>query len=264
MHDAVCHDALGYLPEPGDETYATLDAQGVLTSWSPGAQRLLGYTADEVRGRRASDLLYTRASASRLVERCRPKETASLSQTVLRHRDGSPVEVGMWVHPLVSTSGEPLRLIQAYSSDAMRRRNLDLPLLNGLFTESPFHIDVFDTQLHFVAQNARRLKGFRDRDVFGRTLREVAPAGLLDMDAFEARQREVLATGEALVGTEVHAGTPDDPDGSSLFGDDRSAARRLRGSDRTGTRGVRDNRASPGPGEVGACQRRKLEDRRHA
>ncbi|MEU9116567.1 SpoIIE family protein phosphatase [Streptomyces sp. NPDC048483] len=211
MRDAMFHDALDDLPESGDEVYATVDARGVLTSWSSGAQRLLGYTAEDVRGHEGADLLYTRSDAARLAERSRAQRTVVLGQVVLRHRDGGPVEVGMWAHPLATTSGEPYWLLRAESADAVRRKTLGRALLRGLFTESPFHIDVFDTELHFVAQNARRLKGFRSQDFLGRSMREVAPAGMLDMAAFEARQRRVLATGEALVATEVHARTPDSP-----------------------------------------------------
>ncbi|MFI9047419.1 SpoIIE family protein phosphatase [Streptomyces sp. NPDC053427] len=217
MRDAMFHDALDDLPESGDEVYAAVDARGVLTSWSSGAQRLLGYTAADVRGHEAADLLYTRSDATRLAERSRAQRTAVLDQVILRHRDGGPVEVGMWAHPLVTTSDEPYWLLRAESADAVRRKNLGRALLRGLFTESPFHIDVFDTELRFVAQNARRLKGFRSRDFLGRSMREVAPAGMLDMAAFEARQRQVLVTGEALVATEVHARNPDAPVRDQVF-----------------------------------------------
>ncbi|KOV58222.1 hypothetical protein ADK64_37280 [Streptomyces sp. MMG1121] len=211
------HDALEDLSESGDEAYASVDARGLLTSWSSGAQRLLGYTTEELRGWHANDLLYAHTDATRIAERARAQRTAVLGQVVLRHRDGRPVEVGMWAHPLVTTSGEPYWLLQAQSADAVRRRNLGRALLRGLFTESPFHIDVFDTDLRFVAQNARRLEGFRDRDFLGRPMRDVAPVGMLDMAEFEERQRQVLTTGEALVATEVIARPPDDPDRHQVF-----------------------------------------------
>ncbi|MER6997723.1 SpoIIE family protein phosphatase [Streptomyces sp. NPDC000410] len=222
MHDAMFH---GALPESGGEASATMDAHGVLTSWSPGAQRLLGYAADEVCGRPGADLVYTRADAARLMERCEARATArgtapqaaSLGQTVLRHRDGSRVEVGMWVSPLVTAARDSHWLVQVESADTVRRKSLGRALLRGLFTESPFHIDVFDTHLRFVAQNARRLRDFPDEDFFGRTMREVAPPGVLDMAALEDRQRQVLATGVALVATEVHARTPEDPDRPLAF-----------------------------------------------
>ncbi|MFJ9413339.1 SpoIIE family protein phosphatase [Streptomyces sp. NPDC101227] len=202
MHDAR-FDTLGDLPEPGGEAYATVDQRGVLASWSAGAQRLLGYLADEIRGRHIRELLYERADGARLVARCRATETPFIGQAALRHRDGSRVDVGMWAHLLEPAGGEPCWLIRAEHAADVRRQSLGRALLRGLFTESPFHIDVFDTQLHFIAQNARRLKNFADHDFVGRTMRDVAPAGIMDMETFDARQRQVLDTGEALVATEV-------------------------------------------------------------
>ncbi|ANP50491.1 SpoIIE family protein phosphatase [Streptomyces griseochromogenes] len=217
MSDAPFHDALDNLPEEEAEAYATLDANCVVTSWSPGAQQLLGYAADEIRGQHGTDLLHAQSDAARLTERCRAGETTALCRVSLRHRDGSRVEAALWAQPLVPTTGERQWLIRAQSADAVRRQNLGRALLRGLFTESPFHIDVFDAQLRFVAQNARRLKGFRDQDVIGRTMRDVAPAGVLDMAAFEARQQQVLATGEALVATEVRARDSEAPHRDQAF-----------------------------------------------
>ncbi|MEU1407452.1 SpoIIE family protein phosphatase [Streptomyces sp. NPDC005728] len=217
MRDTPFHDALDNLPEAEVEAYATVDANGAVTSWSPGAQQLLGYTADEIRGQHGTDLLYARSDAARLAQRCQAGETAALGRVSLRHRDGSRVEAALRAQPLVPTTGEPQWLILAQSADAVRRQNLGRALLRGLFTESPFHIDVFDAQLRFVAQNARRLKGFRDQDIIGRTMREVAPPGVLDMAAFEARQRQVLATGEALVATEVGARDSEVPHRDQAF-----------------------------------------------
>ncbi|WP_143684164.1 PAS domain-containing protein, partial [Streptomyces diastatochromogenes] len=172
MRDAPFHDALDNLPEAEVEAYVTVDADGAVTSWSPGAQQLLGYAADEIRGQHGTDLLYEQSDAARLAERCRAGQAATLGRVSLRHRDGRQVEAVLRAQPLVPTTGEPQWLVLAQSADAVRRQNLGRALLRGLFTESPFHIDVFDAQLRFVAQNARRLTGFRDQDVIGRTMRE--------------------------------------------------------------------------------------------
>ncbi|AJT69996.1 hypothetical protein T261_8403 [Streptomyces lydicus] len=206
----------GDLAASRDEAYAVVGAGGVVTSWSPGAERLLGYTADDVLGLRGTGLLQDEADASRLVERCRAGEPL-LGQMALRHRDGSRVEVALHAQRLMSADGELQWLIRANSADVVRQQNLGRALLRGLFTESPFHIDVFDARLRYVAQNARRVKGFAYRDFVGRAMREVAPVGVFDIDDFEARQRRVLATGEALVANEVHARDPEDPDRYRAF-----------------------------------------------
>jgi PAS domain S-box-containing protein len=214
MHDPVFHDASGVLSEPDDDAYAVLDVHGVLLSWSPGAERLLGYTAQEVQGWRGTDLLHNRSDAAGLVARCGLDEVIQLGQAVLRHRRGHGIEVALQARPLESTPGDRQWLIRVTNAEATRRQELGDALLRGLFTESPFLIDVFDRQLRFVAQNAaqRRTTGFVATEFTGRTMSEVAPPGLLDMAALEARQRQVLESGEAQIQTEVRGRTPDDPD----------------------------------------------------
>ncbi|MFJ3202296.1 SpoIIE family protein phosphatase [Streptomyces sp. NPDC086989] len=199
MQDPVFQDASGGPAEPGDETYALLDSRGVVIGWGPGAERLLGYTAREVHGLRGADLLLARPDTGR---------------TVLRHRSGRGVEVALHARPMVSTTGDRQWLIQATDVGATRRHELSEALIRGLFTESPFLIDVFDTQLRFIAQNdaLRRGGGFANEEFIGRTMSEVAPSDLLDMAALEARQRRVLETGEALVHTEVRGLLRGDPD----------------------------------------------------
>ncbi|MEU9375324.1 SpoIIE family protein phosphatase [Streptomyces sp. NPDC048255] len=220
MHDGLfrdASDASGLSGEPGDETseaYALLDVHGVVIGLSPGAESLLGRTAEEVRGRRGADLLYTRSDAAALVGRCEPGAVVDLGRAVLRHSSGQPVEVTLQVRPMATTGGDQQWLILARDSAGRRRHELGEALLRGLFTESPVVIDVFDTELRFLAQNdaQRRTGTFGSQECTGRTMAEVAPPGLLDLEAFEARQRHVLETGEALIATEVRGRTPDDPD----------------------------------------------------
>ncbi|MHA6765533.1 SpoIIE family protein phosphatase [Streptacidiphilus sp. PAMC 29251] len=124
----------------------------------------------------------------------------------------------LWTRSLGSAGAGPPWLISAEAADDVRRRDLASALLRGLFTESPFLIDVFDTRLRFVAQNkAQRYATGFPGDFHGRTMREIAPAGLMDLEALEARQRQVLDTGRALVGSEVHGRIPDDPDRDHIW-----------------------------------------------
>lgn len=216
MEDPVRDAGAGLLAEPGDEAYAVVDDHGALIAWSPGAERLLGYTAQEVRGRRGADLLEGGPAAAGPAARCGAggAEVVRLGAVVLRHRSGHSVEAVLQVRRLVSTAGDGRWLVQASDAGSARRRELGAALVRGLFTESPFDIDVFDTELRFLAQNAgrRRAGWFAGKDFTGHTMAEVAPPGLLDTGAFEARQRQVLESGEALVQSEVRGRLPADPD----------------------------------------------------
>ncbi|MFG2292815.1 SpoIIE family protein phosphatase [Streptomyces sp. NPDC048603] len=213
MHDPLFHDPSGVFTESGDETYALMDVHGVLLGLGPGAEALLGWSAEELRGRRAADLLYTRSDAAGIMARCGTDPVAELGPAVLRHRTGHPVDVTLRARPMMATGGDRQWLVQIVESGAARRRELGDALLRGMFTDSPAVIDVFDTELRFLAQNAaqRSTGTFAGVDFTGRTMAEVAPDGLLDLDAFEARQRHVLETGEAQIAEEVHGRTPADP-----------------------------------------------------
>lgn len=212
---AVLPDAPDDSPVRGD-AYAVLDDRGAIVSWSPGAQRLLGHTAARVLGTPAARLLHSAADAARILERRRDDRSVVLGVAGLRHLDGHRVDVALWAHPL-ALAGRQYWLLQVEDAETVRRSDLRDAVLQGVFTESPFIIDVFDRDLRFLAQNdsRKRVSGFGE--VVGRTMREAAPPGLLDMDGLESRQRQVLATGKALIGTEVRGRDPRDPDRDTVW-----------------------------------------------
>ncbi|MEV5847040.1 SpoIIE family protein phosphatase [Streptomyces sp. NPDC051985] len=202
MHD-ITFDGRGELPEPGGEAEVLLDARARVAAWGPGAERLLGHPAREVLGRRADALLHDPADAADLARRW--EEGLRRGTVALRRRDGQPLRAEVWARPLTSADGERQWLVQAVGTETFRIYEYGRALLKGLFTDTPFHIDLFDTRLRFIGQNLteRRAGVFRESEYSGHTMREMAPPGLLDFDALELRQRQVLESGEALIDTEV-------------------------------------------------------------
>ncbi|MFJ9562399.1 SpoIIE family protein phosphatase [Streptomyces fuscichromogenes] len=210
----ITFDGRGELPDPGGEAEVLLDAQGRLAAWGPGAEELLGRPVRELLGRPAHELLHDPADAAHLLRRW--AAGVRRERLVLRGHAGNPVEVQVWARSLTTADGEVRWLVQATDAESYRTYEFGRALLQGLFTDIPFHIDLFDTRLRFIAQNLgrRRAGVFRETGYTGHTMREMAPPGLLDLDALEERQRRVLETGEALLDTEVVGrpvpGSPDD------------------------------------------------------
>ncbi|MDX3356542.1 SpoIIE family protein phosphatase [Streptomyces sp. ME01-24h] len=206
-------DAPDGFPRSRGDAFAVVDARGTVTNWTPGAERLLGWSAAEARGP-VSRLLWSRSDGARLARLVCSEGSVFLGPLLLRHREGLSVGVVLWGHPLAPDRW----LLQAEHAEAVRRDDVLGALLRGLFTESPFIIDVFDTDLRFLTRNDSRIRtqSFPE-DFVGHTMRELAPPGLLDLDAFEARQRLVLASGRAMIGSEVRGRDPRDPDRDTVW-----------------------------------------------
>ncbi|MDC0770721.1 ATP-binding SpoIIE family protein phosphatase [Streptomyces sp. HD] len=84
-----------------DTATATISLAGIVTGWSEGARRLLGYGAAEVVGRGAADLLMEREATG-----FSPVASQEWSGTAaLRHRDGHRVELALHAHPSLGGDG---------------------------------------------------------------------------------------------------------------------------------------------------------------
>ncbi|MFF8423535.1 SpoIIE family protein phosphatase [Streptomyces sp. NPDC016566] len=217
MRDTALLGTSSDAPEPAGDVCVVVGEHGSLLGWGPAAQHLLGYSSSELWELRWADLVEPGTEAAELLDRRPDGRPIVFSPARLRHSSGSRVEARIWAHGLVTPAGAQW-LIQAEPLEDARRNDLRRALLRGLFTESPYIIDVFDSDLRFLGQNESRSRsgGFAD-EVVGRTMREAAPSGLLDVDALEERQRRVLDTGRASIGVEVRGGIPEGPGGESVW-----------------------------------------------
>jgi len=104
----------------------TLDAQHHLLEWNVGAERLFGYTPEEVRGRRIDELI-TGADpkaieeAARLTAQTLRGESVPSVETVRYRKDGSPVHVILSGSPIL-INNEVVGGIGVYSDITARKR----------------------------------------------------------------------------------------------------------------------------------------------
>ena len=83
----------------------TLD--GIIESWNPGAEHLLGYRADEIIGQSITRLIpeEREKEESLIIERIRNGESVASFETVRRRKDGSLVNVSLRISPVRDRSG---------------------------------------------------------------------------------------------------------------------------------------------------------------
>ncbi len=88
----------------------TIDALGNVQDWSPGLSRLLGWTADEMRGRRLLCRDATGRGDPAMIDQLlqtTATETVGRMDTVLERREGGPVQARLIATPAAADTGEP-------------------------------------------------------------------------------------------------------------------------------------------------------------
>ncbi|MEU8544105.1 SpoIIE family protein phosphatase [Streptomyces sp. NPDC048717] len=173
-----------------DPVTATADEHGTLTAWSTGAQRLLGYPAEAVLGRPASELLAD--SGDTFLQRLGRQRRWS-GPIVLRHRDGSEVTGELHARRRVAPTGTDWLLVWRDAHQEPPARGA-FPI-SWCFQQVPSPLAVFDLDLRYVWTNdgeetALALTGDQ---LYGLRLAEAVPHP--DSVRVEHAQRRVARTG---------------------------------------------------------------------
>ncbi|MFI6857346.1 SpoIIE family protein phosphatase [Streptomyces sp. NPDC050416] len=175
----------------------TLDEQGRVTGWNTGAERLLGYSARQMTGRPAVDLLAEPIPA-------RGGGLPALAglprwngEVRLRHHDGRKVTVPVLAHHRTPGTGAPAWLLLSALTHGQPRPSLDESLVSWSFTQSPCcALALYDTRLRLRRANEgmQQAMALTEEEMLGLRVSEI-----VDNEAGERAERSmarVLRTGE--------------------------------------------------------------------
>ncbi|MFI2426422.1 SpoIIE family protein phosphatase [Streptomyces sp. NPDC018955] len=181
-----------------------LDPHGMVSSWTAGAERLLGYRAAEAVGRKFAELLAPE-DAERvpdLVERCRSGGDWAGLMTA-RHRDGRPVAVMVRITPTVEPRGRSSLLVLLSELADSPGWDMSRSVLEQMVAGTSIGIAIVDTELRFVWSNAalEQFGGGPAGRRLGLRFADIQPG--MDAEAVEERMRHVLDTGEQVVDYEL-------------------------------------------------------------
>jgi PAS domain S-box-containing protein len=98
---------LAAIVESSDDAIFSMDPNGVIATWNRGAERLFGYTTDEIVGRPITVLVPMERQGDELgiLERIRRGERVDHYETVRRRKDGSLIDVSLTVSPIENDEG---------------------------------------------------------------------------------------------------------------------------------------------------------------
>ncbi len=105
VDDVQAH--LAAIVEWSDDAILTKDLNGIIKSWNRGAQRIFGYTADEVIGRSVTMLIPEERhdEEPEILARIRRGEPVSHYETIRRRKDGELIHISLTVSPMRDERG---------------------------------------------------------------------------------------------------------------------------------------------------------------
>jgi PAS domain S-box-containing protein len=202
MHDVTpLGNDLGDLPDPAVSATAVVDAQGIVTGWSSGAERLLGYARREAVGEPASRLFGMEAAAGGFTATAHGWSGTAL----LRHRDGHHLEVRLRTFPSLDEQGSAQRLIVV--TPQQQAQPPEDVTAEEAFRQCHVPVALFDERLRILqtSEGMVREVGMTEARMRGRRITDILPAPVSWQ--VEEGMRRVLETGTPQR-RQVHARPP--------------------------------------------------------
>ncbi len=154
--------ALAAIVESSNEAIITRTLDGIITSWNPAAERLYGYTAEEMIGKPISLLIPPdrQHELEENLEQARRGEHVPPYETVRRRRDGTLIDVSVSVSPIMDDRGRIIGAATFTRDETERRRATErlrmLAEASRAFAETAFDLE---STLQAVARHLVRAIG---------------------------------------------------------------------------------------------------------
>src|SRR5207244_5827972 len=102
----------------------TLD--GTIASWNPSAERMFGYTAEEITGQNIALLVppERRDELAAAMQRLRSGEPIAPFETVRRRKNGEPIDLYITVSPVKGRTGA-IKLASVIARDISERKRVE-------------------------------------------------------------------------------------------------------------------------------------------
>jgi two-component system, LuxR family, sensor kinase FixL len=197
---------LAALVESSDDAIFAKDLSGTILSWNRGAERMYGYAASEIVGRKVDILIPPGApnELPEILDRIRRGERVDHYETVRRARDGTLLDVSLTVSPIFDSGGQivgasAIARDVSERQDAERRIRSNEELLRSIVESAVDGIIVIDARGRIEAFNraAEGFFGYSKAEALGQNVKLLMPSPFHEEhDQYIARYVE---TGEAQI-----------------------------------------------------------------
>lgn len=166
-----------------DYAIFSLDPSGTIENWNPGAERVYGYSRDEVIGQNISRV-YTREDKARDLYmhelRVAVEQGKHEVDTWRVHKNGSHFWANVVTHPLKDSAGT-LRGFVTITRDITERKRAD-DKVKGLMESAPDAMVIVDGsgKIQIVNSQTEKLFGYRREELYGKPIEMLIPERLRD------------------------------------------------------------------------------------
>jgi PAS domain S-box-containing protein len=188
----------------GRAASVVLDRHGLVTGWSERARALVGYSAAEVLGRRAVEVLVDPADVDlvRAATAACVRRRGWFGVVPVRARDGRRMGFGVRARRVTRMEGGREWFLVAAPAEEVVQWEIDRSVMDGLFSRSPVGLAVLDPDLNILRINRAiaRIGGVTPEETRGHRIGDyLVPA---DAEQVDAGLREVVRTGTPMIFTE--------------------------------------------------------------
>jgi PAS domain S-box-containing protein len=193
--------------ESSDDAIISQDLMGTIRSWNQGAQRIFGYSAEEMLGRSITSLLPPErwGEEEEILQRLRRGERVDHFETVRLTKDGRHIHVSVTISPIRDSAGQVVGASKIVR-DITERRRLAADLLESELRKSAILDSALDCIITIDHEGsvlefnpaAERTFGYRKEQALHRRIGDlIVPPSL--RDAHYRGMEHYLATGKGPV-----------------------------------------------------------------
>src|SRR6266481_1156476 len=179
-HDGEAALRLAAIVESSDDAIISKDLNGIVSSWNKGAERIFGYTAEEMTGQPITPIIPPELQGDELLilAKIRAGERIDHFQTVRLHKNGSRLRISLTVSPIKDLRGSIIgaakiaRDITGQKETEQTARRLAAIVESS---EDAIYSRDLDGMITSWNRGAERIFGYTTEEIVGRPITVIVP-----------------------------------------------------------------------------------------
>ncbi len=172
-------DRLAALVEHTDDAIISQTLNGTITTWNPAAERMFGYTSQEIIGKSIGSLISAdRSDEYSILARILAGQTVDHHETVRVRKDGTVFPVSLTVSPVRDARGEITGASTIARDETEQRKSIEVAQRMAAIVENSndsIHSSTLDDIITSWNPAAEKIHGYTSKEIIGKSGTLIAP-----------------------------------------------------------------------------------------